>query len=83
MKVWIITYDHRHGNDVLVCATEELADREVTRLIRESIDELPDEGKEAVTKLLDAGDVAEAAAAYTEWHGKEWLTVYEDDVITE
>ncbi len=83
MKVWIITYDHRHGNDVLVCATEELADREVTRLIRESIDELPDEGKEAVTKLLDAGDVAEAAAAYTEHHGNEWLTVHEDDVITE
>lgn len=76
--VWVVSYSHRHGVDVQVCATEELAWRSVAGFVDDwAEDELGEANQEDLSKITDLLNQGTTEAT------REALTLYLDHVADE
>lgn len=62
--VHVLTYSHRHGLDVSVYATRELAEESASMIIRDWIEVQEPGTRKRIAKLLDAGRYADALELY-------------------
>ena len=82
--VWVLTYSHRHGDDVSVYDTKEAAYAGAEETIREWLDNErgDDETRRNILALLDAGQVPDAIVAYCEAVEDEGFAFVPTEVYT-
>jgi len=57
-QVWVVTYDHKHGNDISVYDSERAAQEGIREMMRDSLmGQEYDESLNDIRAALDAGDV--------------------------
>ncbi len=66
MDVYVVTYTHKHGADVKVCASEALATRAAAQMAVDNADDATDDAAEVsrMEGLLADGHYADALAAW-------------------
>lgn len=76
-EVWVLTYDHKHGTDILVYKTEEDAEKGAAQIMAEYLTDIgtPEECLEFL-KYLEDKKYSEARAAWSERTGStEFINV--------
>ena len=82
MKVFIVSYEHRHGYDVWATRTEAQAEKSTAEVIQEWLEEVDKpELRDEIDQLLQQEKWKEARHLYNDSHGSEWLYVSECDVL--
>lgn len=83
-NIWTVTYAHKHGVDVGVYATEELARRGCAAIAEQYVDDIDDEAQAEVRTALNDGRWDDAARAYFDaTSGEESADITETALITE
>lgn len=86
-KVYVLTYDHKHGTDISIYSTEELAEKGAGQTMKEWIDELDQEEtnskRQKILSLLEEGAFVKAMNLWTEYSGgNECFEIFEREVIS-
>jgi len=77
-EVYVVTYDHKHGSDVWVCATEAGASKSCAEVALEWVCDLDNEKAEKKVKALyKKGDYKKCALFYAE------ATTYNETFLVE
>lgn len=80
--VAVIVYEHRHGNDISVCADEDVAvTHHLAQLMKGNIDELRDDTQEEARRVCQEGTAKEIRQLAFEWcelhfRHDEWFSVH-------
>lgn len=72
MQVCVVQYSHRHGTDVNVYSTFDLAYQGTGELIKESIEEISEDKQRKVMSLLEQRDYVKAIEAWREFTNEDF-----------
>lgn len=77
-EVWVVTYDHKHGNDVSVYDSERAAQEGIREMMRDSLmGQEEDKSLNDIRAALDAGEVPTDrwSESFSEYFSYEHKTV--------
>lgn len=82
-EVYVVTYDHRHGDDVWVCATNDGAWKTCADTALEWCDDEIDDAKDRrkIRALYKKGEYRKCACVYSEASGREFFFVEQRKVL--
>lgn len=88
--VYVVVYEHKHGVDSMVCASESAANEVLVGIITEYIDDVDEPDRSEIKKLLEANDYDALPAAWNEATGynevfnveqRKILDVYKPSIV--
>lgn len=82
MNVWVLIYEHRHGSDITVYATEQLAQGGAKELIEQYLDQevQRQDARAAIRAALKANLLSDATELYND-HSGEYVTISKQTVV--
>lgn len=66
LRVWVLFYSHRHGNDIRVYGSEERVYKAAAEIVEEWLPEGTEEEQEGIKAMLAAKDYEGAIKAWQE-----------------